>query len=369
MEVEMKITNVKATVIEVDNAYRPGQGQKGVSNFIQVFTDQGIEGRVLTDRGPFGEFRARPVSQAIVELYKPMIMGQDPLDRERLWEMMVARSFGGTMMFAVGAIDLCLWDIAGQKAGMPIYKMLGGYRDKIRAYASVFSFESPRAYADYARKIVAMGYTGIKLHLRGTYKDHIAAARAVREAVGNEIDCFFDANCRYDRRTALIVGRELEKLNYYWYEEPLPNSDIEGLRELCQVLDIPISATEEFFHVQPSHYTPYLIQHATDIMRTDALLGITLAKKVTDMCDAFHVKCEPEGWGPATGQFATLHLAGCCRNTEFFEKTEPGDAYDVCVKNPIKIDSEGFVHMPTGPGLGPDFDLDEIRRRTVLTLE
>ena len=225
----MKITNVKATVIEVDNAYRPGQGQKGVSNFIQVFTDEGIEGRVLTDRGPFGEFRARPVSQAIVELYKPMIVGQDPLDRERLWEMMVARSFGGTMMFAVGAIDLCLWDIAGQKAGMPIYKMLGGYRDKIRAYASVFSFESPRAYADYAQKIVAMGYTGVKLHLRGTYKDHIAAARAVREAVGDSVDCFFDANCRYDRRIALIVGRELEKLHYYWYEEPLPNTDIEGL--------------------------------------------------------------------------------------------------------------------------------------------
>ena len=363
----MKITDVKATVIEVENAYRPGQ--KGMSNFFQVFTDEGIEGRVLTDRGPFGEFRSRCMSQTIVELFKPMIIGRDPLDRELLWEMMVARSFGGTVMFAVGAVDLCLWDIAGKKAGMPIYKMLGGYRDKIRAYASLLSFDSPRANADYAMKMVAKGYTGVKLHLRGTYKDHIAAAKAVREAVGDGVECFFDANCRYDRRTALIVGRELEKLNYYWYEEPLPNTDIEGLRELCQVLDIPVSATEEMFHVQPAHYTPYLVQHVTDIMRTDALLGITLAKKVTDMCDAFHVKCEPEGWGPATGQFATLHLAGCCRNTEFYEHMEPAEAYDVCVKNPIKIDREGFVHMPTGPGLGVDFDLEEIKKRTVMTLE
>ena len=219
---KMKITDVKATIIEVENAYRPGQGQKAISNFIQVFTDEGIEGRVLTDRGPFGEGRARPISEAIMEVYKPIIVGRDPLDRELLWEMMVARSFGGTMMFAVGAIDLCLWDIAGKSFGLPIYKMLGGYRDKIRAYASIFSFESPKEYADYAEKMVAMGYAGIKLHLRGTYRDHIAAARAVRAAVGDNIECFFDANCRYDRRTALIVGRELEKLDYYWYEEPLP---------------------------------------------------------------------------------------------------------------------------------------------------
>ena len=134
------------------------------------------------------------------------------------------------------------------------------------------------------------------------------------------------------------------------------------------MLDIPVSATEEFFHVQPAHYTPYLLQHATDIMRTDALLGLTLAKKVTDMCDAFHVKCEPEGWGPATGQYATLHLAGCCRNTDFFEKTEPGEAYDVCVKNPVKIDREGYVHMPTGAGLGVEFDMEEIKRRTIASL-
>jgi len=69
-----------------------------------------------------------------------------------------------------------------------------------------------------------------------------------------------------------------------------------------------------------------------------------------------------------TGQFATLHVAGCCRSTDFFEKTEPGEAYDVCVRNPIKVDKERFVHMPTEPGLGIDFDLNEIKRRTLTTL-
>jgi hypothetical protein len=80
----------------------------------------------------------------------------------------------------------------------------------------------------------------------------------------------------------------------------------------------------------------------------------TGAKKVSDMCDSFHMKCELEGWGPATGQFATLQIAGCCRNTDVFEKMEPGEAYDMCVKDTVKIDREGFVHMPTKPGLGLD---------------
>jgi len=359
----MKITDVRATVVEVENPMTPTKSMMH-SNFVEVFTDEGIVGRMLSNRGPNP---SRSVSQSVVEVMKPLILGQDPLDRERLRELMVARSFGGTTMYSIGAIDLCLWDIAGKKAGMPIYKMLGGYRDKIRAYASLLAFDSPKANADYAVKMVAMGYTGVKLHLRGTYKDHIATARAVRDAVGDNIDCFFDANCRYDRRTALIVGRELDRLHYYWYEEPLPITDLEGLRELSQALDIPIASNEVLYYAQPTHFVPYLVGHVADIMRSDALLGITHAKKVADMCDSFHVKCELEGWGPATGQFATLQIAGCCRNTDVFEKMEPGEAYDMCVKDTIKIDKEGFVHMPTKPGLGLDFDLDEIKKRTVMT--
>ena len=358
----MKITDVKASVIRVENPMTGPVKSMTTANFVQVLTDEGIEGQYLSNG-------TRGVADTIIEVLKPIVIGRDPLDRELLWEQMSARTAYTMQTQAVGAVDICLWDIAGKKAGMPVYKLMGGYRDKLRAYASILAHDSPQAYADYARKLMAMGYTAIKLHLRGTYLDHLAACRALREAVGDKVDCLLDVNCRYDRRIALIVGREIEKLNFYWYEEPLPNTDIEGYRELCQTLDIPVAATETLYYANSaSFFTPYITQHAADIIRADAVRGITLARKAAELAEAFHIKCELHGWGSATCQFANLHVAGANRSSDFFEKMEPGEAYDVCAKDTIKIDKEGYVHLPTKPGLGLEFDLDEVKKRTILAL-
>ncbi len=361
----MKITDVKVTVIQVQNPMTLPAKSTTQANFVQVFTDEGIEGDYLSGAGPAP---ARGVAEAVVGLFKPIVMGRDPFDREILWQQMVGRSSNGMHMNAVGAIDIALWDIAGKATGLPIYKLLGGYRDEIRAYASILAYDSPGAYADYAKELVARGYNAIKLHLRGTVQDHLDACRATREAVGDKADVLLDVNCRYDRREALMVGREIEKLNFYWYEEPLPNTDLEGYRELCQILDIPIAATETLYYANPAHFVPYLTQHIADIIRTDAIRGITMAKKVSDLCDAFNVKCELHGWGFATCQFANLHVAGASRCSDFFEKMEPGEDYDVCARDTVQIDEKGFVHLPTKPGLGLEFDLDEIKKRTLLSL-
>ncbi len=360
----MKITDVKARVIETESpmSYPPPKSQ---ALYVNVQTDEGIEGHYLVGRG---RSNGRGLVDAVIEVLKPMIIGKDPYDREYLWHMMLSRSgMGGVPMLAVGSIDVCLWDIAGKAAGLPIYKVLGGYRDKIRAYASITAQESLQRYQDFAKELVAKGYTAIKLHVMGTPQDHIATCSATREAVGDDIDLLLDSNCRYDRREALWVGRELEKLGYYWYEEPLPNTDIEGYKELCRILDIPVAATETMEYAVPAHFTPYMREPIADILRTDAERGITLAKKLTDMCDAFGLKCELHGWGYATCQFANIHVNGATRASDFVEKMEPGELYNVCVKNSLEIDDEGYIHMPTGPGLGLEFDFDELDRRTLLS--
>jgi L-alanine-DL-glutamate epimerase-like enolase superfamily enzyme len=174
-----------------------------------------------------------------------------------------------------------------------------------------------------------------------------------------------DVNCVYDRREALIVGRELERLRFYWYEEPLPNTDMDGYKELCRALDLPVAATETLYYANPAHFVPYLKDGIVDIVRTDALRGITLAKKVSDLCEAFNVKCELHGWGYATSQFANLHVAGASRNSDFFEKMEPGELYNLCATDTVEIDKEGFVHLPTKPGLGLGFDLEEIKKHEI----
>ena len=340
-------------------------GRKAQANLVQIFTDEGIEGDYLA-----GGRRAagRGVADMVVEVLKPTLIGKDPFDRESIWHSMVNQPLGAVSMNAVGAIDVALWDIAGKATGLPVYKLLGGYRDKVRAYASILARDSLKDYGDYAKTLVAQGYTAIKLHVRGTPKEHIEICRATRDAVGDKVDLLLDSNCRYDRREAIMVGRAIEKLNFYWYEEPLVNTDIEGYREICQALDIPVAAAETLYYANPSHFTPYLADHIADIVRTDAERGITLAKRVADMCDSFGLKCELHSWGYAVCQFANLQVMGAIRNCDFFEKMEPGKLFDVCVKNTIDIDKEGFVHLPTKPGLGVELDFNEIKKRTVLTL-
>jgi L-alanine-DL-glutamate epimerase-like enolase superfamily enzyme len=359
----MKITDVKVTILKVE--WPMANTPTMLANLVQVFTDEGITGNHL-DWGPHSH--GRGLAETVVAVIKPMIVGRDPFDRESIWHLMVDRGIGGVSMFIAGAIDVALWDIAGKALGLPIYKLLGGYRDKIRAYASIIGFDSPQGYYNYAKELKGMGYTAIKLHVRGGPEQHLEACRATRDAVGDNFDIMLDVNCRYDRREALMVGRELEKLNFYWYEEPLPNTDIEGYRELCQALDIPIATTETLFYANPAHFTPYIANHIGDIIRTDAHFGITLAKKATDICDAFGMKCELHSWGPSTCQFANLQVIGASRNSDFFEKMEPGETYDAFAIDTIKIDKEGFVHLPSKPGLGLEFDADEIKRRTILTL-
>jgi len=361
----MKITDVKVTVITAETPFGGPPG-RSFANLVQVFTDQGIEGDYLAGGG---RSSGRGLAETIVNSVKPMIVGRDPLDREAIWHNLVDRgaNMGGISMNAVGAIDVCLWDIGGKAAGVPVYKLLGGYRDRVRAYASLIQHDSPKEYADYCVELQKRGYTAAKLHLRGGPESNLVDCRTVREAVGPTFTLMLDVNCRYDRREALWIGRELEKINYYWYEEPLVNTDIDGYKELCRQLDIPVAATETLYYANPQHFVPYLKEPVADILRTDAERGITLAKKVSDLCDAFNVKCELHGWGCACCQFANLQVAGACRNSDFFEKMEPGELYDACVKDTVQIDKEGYVHLPTKPGLGVELDFAEIKKRTVFS--
>ena len=137
----MKITDVRVTVITAETPFGGPPG-RSFANLVQVFTDQGIEGDFLAGGGRAG---GRGVAESIVNQVKPMVLGKDPLDREAMWHNLVSRSTsgGGISMNAIGAIDVCLWDIGGKAAGIPVYKLLGGYRDKIRAYASLIEHNSP----------------------------------------------------------------------------------------------------------------------------------------------------------------------------------------------------------------------------------
>lgn len=169
-------------------------------------------------------------------------------------------------------------------------------------------------------------------------------------------------------QAALWVGREIEKLNDHWYESPLWDWDIEGLSELTRILDIPIAGAEYLYECNPTHFVPYVAKNVVDIIRTDARCGITLAKKVADLCAAFSVDCELHSWGSIIGQTANLHVMCAIKNCTFFEQAVPLDRYEVRAKDQLRIDKDGFIHVPMKPGIGVELDWDEVDRRTVFKI-
>jgi L-alanine-DL-glutamate epimerase-like enolase superfamily enzyme len=368
----MKITDVSVTLFRWDglpaigyHAMNRKAGEPGELGLLSLKTDEGVEGlsligKVLSGAGADG--------QALIKYLKPVLLGQNPLDRERLNQAIWRRSrLAG--MAAIGAVDVALWDLAGKVAGLPIHRLLGSFRDQIPAYASSDHLPSPEHYAEEALKYKAMGWKAYKLHPPSQWQKDIEACAAVRKAVGDDFTLMLDSTWIYDYREALKVGRAVEELGFYWYEDPLPHQDIYNYVKLKQKLDVPIMATELPVAGFES-YAIWITQQATDYLRGDVPLkgGLTTMVKTAHLAEAFDLKYEAHAGGNSTNNLANLHLEMAIRNCEFHEILLPVQAHDYALHNEITVDREGYIQAPTGPGLGAEFNFDLIRRQTSATL-
>ena len=252
------------------------------------------------------------------------------------------------------------------------YKVLGAYRDKALAYASVIPAGKPWAVEDFvehALECKARGFTAYKLHMRGTANEHIDTCRAIRKAVGDDMILLHDPAGVYTRSESLRVGRELEKLNYYWLEEPIPDTDMDGLMQLCSTLDIPIASLEVLAGNIYSR-APYIARGAVDKVRSDTLLndGITSIKKLFALAEAFGITCELHCAGTPLGNAANLHVMCSTKNSDFHEWVVPEWVWDFGVKESLQLDNQGYVHAPEGPGIGLEVDWGYIDNHTIATL-
>jgi L-alanine-DL-glutamate epimerase-like enolase superfamily enzyme len=371
----MKIEDVKIQVIKRDIPVPSGIGlrHEGISFIeslaevpvVRIFTDEGIEGNGVSSLSASGIGTAQYLASL-----KPLLIGENPLDRERLWHKLwsISRLFHLPQP-VLGAIDVALWDIGGKVANLPIYKLLGGYREKVRAYASMMQLSSVDAYVQQALQWKEKCYTAIKLHVEGIPDKDLAVCRAVRKAVGDDVVLMHDAVGLYDHQQALRVGRELEQLGFYWFEEPLPDTDIDGLIQLSNALDIPVAGLED---LPGNLYTAgeYITRGALDIIRGDVLLkgGITSLKKMAALAEAFGVKCEIHLALSPVMNAANLHVACAIKNCEFYESFVPEEVFNFGVEKDIEIDKQGYAHVPKGPGLGMKIDWDYINKLTIATI-
>jgi len=320
-------------------------------SLVRILTDEGIEGHYIV----WSEIpSARPDSLAeTLRAYKPLLINEDPLNREKIWQKLGGLWYGQKGP-AFAAIDIALWDIAGKAADLPVYKLLGSYREEVKAYASGNVPTDVEKITAIASRLKEKGYTAMKLH-----PIPIEACGALREEVGDEVSLIYDAVFSLSREEALKVGRELERLDFFWYEAPLPAYDIEGYVRLTKKLDIPV--TVELLH--STDYFEFIRRGAVDFLRTMCGFtgGITEMRKVASLCEYYGMNWEPHTYGGTFYQAANLHAILATKNCFFFElPIENGEegCFDVGVKNVIRIDKRGYVRPPEKPGLGIEVDWD-----------
>jgi len=341
-------------------------GGKSTFDFlvISVKTDAGIEGNSFGFAGRGAEMAGEIAASAL----KPFFLGKDPLAREKHWQdfRMYDRWWNHVPIYSYGPFDICLYDIAAQTAGLPLYKLLGMYRDKVPTYASSFVLPTPEDYAQQALEVKDRGWHAYKLHPPGKVDFDLRAYRACREAVGPGFKLMADPVAAYSHEEAFRVGRELERLNFYWLEEPLFDMDFHGLRKLTAKLDIPIIGTE----VLPgSHYSTAecIATGVVDMVRTDVSWkgGITPVMKTAHLAESFGVKCELHTTIYHPLEVVNLHCCCAISNSEFFELLYPLSYMDFGMKNHLQVDPEGYAHPPETPGIGVDFDWNFIDNCTL----
>jgi galactonate dehydratase len=277
---------------------------------------------------------------------------------------------------AVSGIEQALWDIAGKRFGVPVYNLLGGpCRDKIRVYANGWyhGAKTPEAYAAKAQQVVARGFTALKFDpFPGPWRTHIArqaeehaveTVRAVREAVGPDIDLLIEAHRRLAPMHAIRVARRLEPFQPFWYEEPVSARNLEALAECRREIRIPIVTGEELY--TKAEFRPVFEKQAADIINPDVCTcgGILELKEIAAMAEPYYVTVSPHNYNSTTiGLAATLQVAATIPNfliTEYFVNFE-ARAHEVAT-TPFHVD-HGYIALPTAPGLGIELHQEVLAR-------
>jgi L-alanine-DL-glutamate epimerase-like enolase superfamily enzyme len=362
---DIKITCFKQPMVPIHRLRFTGQQELVLT---RIITDSGLEGYSMA-RAHGGQ-PGRGIADAIVSTFKAKLLGQDPLDRERHWQKMTdSEPAGYVPVFATSAVDVALWDLAGKIYNTPLYRLLGGRNDKIMAYASSANMERLDDYIADVRRSLERGYKAYKIHPFNDPTRDAVLCQAIRKEVGPNIKLMLDVNKTYDRMSALRMGRLLENLDFTWFEEPLPQYDIEGYAALSQTLDIPVIGAETV-PGGPFAIANYLRANALDMVLCDVYWkgGVTGMLRTAHLCEGMGIKVASHHGASPVMNFANLHVLCGATSADLMEMLVPEEGYNFALKSFLKPDKEGYLHPPEGAGLGVELDWDHIRANTTLEM-
>ncbi|MDG1532750.1 MAG: mandelate racemase/muconate lactonizing enzyme family protein [Paracoccaceae bacterium] len=382
----MKIVEIKSHVLEYDLPEQLGYSQqyyaKRSAHLVEVITDEGITGWGEC----FGPGNVARANKTIVEkVIQPMVLGMNPIDRDVIWHKVynLLRDHGqkGMPMQSLSGVDIALWDIAGKVANLPIHALLGGaHRTDVPVYGyGMMLRPEPAAslvsrFEDEAAAIKDMGFVATKMKVGLGPRDDIKLCEAVRRGIGDEFPFMVDANHCYTTSDAFKVGRALEELDAYWFEEPIAPEDHDGYRELRAGLKVNISGGEAEFNRWG--WRQILENRGLDIAQPEvcALGGISEYQRVLALCHAHFTPVVNHVWGSAIAVTANLHLlasmppmpGGLHPWEPMLEFDTTHNAFrDDLLTQPLNIqkavkENGGRVPIPMGPGLGVEPDREII---------
>ena len=324
-------------------------------------------------------FGPAALNAAVVNAFRPHLVGADPLASDRLWMQLYShfRDQGqrGLFVTALSGVDVALWDIKGKHFGAAVHVLMGGpVRREVAAYATGTyrrGDADPLGYIiDEVRGYVAQGFPAVKLKIGFGVAQDAALIRAAREVVGPRIGLMLDANHGYDVTEAIALGRKVADCDIGWLEEPVVPEDLEGYAEVRRSQPIPVAGGETWF--TRWNFREALAARAVDIIQPDicAAGGLSEAKKIADMGAAFGVRCVPHVWGTGVGLATALQLLAVLpHNPPRHTPADPLLEFDrsehpfrqAVLTSPIEH-AGGIVRVPDGPGLGITVDRVALER-------
>jgi L-rhamnonate dehydratase len=367
----MKITDVKAIVLKLPEISSAADGTQD-DLIIKVETDEGITG--------YGEVDTAPcVGKAIVDAYmshgtcyglKEVVVGSDPFDYEQIWNEMWAKTYyygrSGPVMHVMSGIDMAIWDIMGKATGKPVHKLLGGsYVDKVRPYASALMPESKEEVKKMVEKYSSLGYTAIKFGwgpLGYDVRSDLKLIEMAKKTAGDHMEVMIDIGKRYKLKQAMYVAKALEQMNIYWLEEPLPAEDYTGYRRLTESTTMRIATGEE--ESGRLAFARLINESHVDVIQPDISRcgGLTEAKKIAAMAADNNITMVPHAFKTGILVAACIHLIAATPDVPFLEFSVTESAIRKELLAQPFVQKDGFVKVPTGPGLGIELNPDVIMK-------
>lgn len=356
-------------------AYQPGAKLTLGSFGVRIVTDDGASGEYCPQHG------GKKSHLGQVLMAAPQLVGRNALERAVLFDDM-KRSLRQVGFIGVSHLDVALWDLAARRYGVSVGELLGAYRKRLPTYASTThgdrngALSSPDHYAAFAEQCYDLGFRAFKIHgwEDGNAREEARNVEFLADRVGDRMTLFLDPAS--ELRTfadALYVGRACDAAGYFWYEDPMRDCGVSmhAHRKLRQMINTPLLITEHVRGIEPK--ADWIVAEATDFVRADPDLdlGITGTMRIAHLAEAFGLDVELHGCGPAH-----RHCMAAIRNSNFYELA----IVNPKARNPVPpiyncdytdqlegVGSDGAFPVPTGPGLGVDYDWDFIaRNRTAL---